>query len=192
MQRYSLFREFGGDEKGYIGCPGTGLKLHYTSDPELNPHGYPLLERGKVFLTCQGGGYELENLIPESFAANRARKDKPVRPENLDRYRPPKRSAVRNAKLAAIEGKLRQLADARKRVRAKRAGWDEPPEGLVTKYDILDPPAWRDEGLSEDLEGVLKIREYEGYSLSSICHIPPGKVYLVGGQEADPRTIVPL
>jgi hypothetical protein len=57
--------------------------MHWTDDPEQNPHGYPTFERGKIFTKAQGGGYQLPNLIPESFAANRARNDTPVRKENL-------------------------------------------------------------------------------------------------------------
>lgn len=83
IQRHNLFKEFGGSEKGYVVCPWTGLKMHWTDDPGQNPKGYPRFERGKIFLKCQGGGYKLSNLIPESFAANRARNDVPARKENL-------------------------------------------------------------------------------------------------------------
>jgi hypothetical protein len=76
-------------------CPWTGLKMHDTDDPELNPKGYPKFEQGKIFTAKQGGGYQLANLIPESFAANRARNDKPTRRENLGPV--PKRKATRNA-----------------------------------------------------------------------------------------------
>ena len=72
------------------------------------------------------------------------------------------------------------------RVTAKRSGWDEPPEGLVTKYDILDPPAWRDDGLSEDIAGVLQV-----ISVPASEYVPALIMYLVGGQEADPKTIRP-
>ena len=82
-QRENLFKEFGGAERGYVACPWTGLKLHWTDDPKLNPNGYPKFERGKIFTKKQGGGYQLHNLIPESFAANRGRNDKTVRKENL-------------------------------------------------------------------------------------------------------------
>lgn len=77
-----LFEEFGGNEKGYVVCPWTGLKMHYTDDPKLNPNGYPKFEQGKIFTAKQGGGYQMENLIPESFAANRSRNDTPTRQEN--------------------------------------------------------------------------------------------------------------
>jgi hypothetical protein len=72
------------------------------------------------------------------------------------------------------------------RVTAKRAGWDEPPGGLVTQFDILDPPAWRDDGLSEDIVGELQVIPVPA---SKFC--PAHTVYLVGCQEADPKTIRP-
>ncbi len=78
----SLFREFGGDERGYVVCPWTGLKMHWSNDPKDNPNGYPRFEQGKIFTACQGGRYKLANLIPESFEANRSRNDKRLRPEN--------------------------------------------------------------------------------------------------------------
>ena len=84
QQRRNLFKEFGGEEKGYVVCPWTGLKMHWTDDPQENPQGYPKFERGKIFVKCQGGGYQLANLIPESFAANRSRNDKRLRKENSD------------------------------------------------------------------------------------------------------------
>ena len=82
-QRENLFKEFGGAERGYVACPWTGIKMHWTDDPKLNPHGYPKFERGKIFTKRQGGGYQLHNLIPESYASNRARNNKPIRTENL-------------------------------------------------------------------------------------------------------------
>jgi hypothetical protein len=102
-----LFEEFGGKEKGYVVCPWTGLKMHYTDDPELNPKGYPKFEQGKIFTAKQGGGYQLANLIPESFAANRARNDKPTRRENLGPV--PKRKATRNAWCPTGPGEQLQL-----------------------------------------------------------------------------------
>jgi hypothetical protein len=83
-QRENLFAEWGGHEKGYVVCPWSGIKMHWTDDPKLNPNGYPKFERGKIFVKKQGGGYQLPNLIPESFKANRSRNDKPLRRENLD------------------------------------------------------------------------------------------------------------
>lgn len=82
-QRRNLFAEFGGKERGYVVCPWTGQKLHWTDDPKENPEGYPKFERGKIFGKRQGGGYQLHNLIPESYEANRRRQDKSLRPENL-------------------------------------------------------------------------------------------------------------
>jgi len=81
-QREALFNEFGGAKRGYVVCPWTGIKMHWTDDPAINPKGYPKFERGKIFVKAQGGGYQLENLIPESFAANRARNDQALRKEN--------------------------------------------------------------------------------------------------------------
>lgn len=83
-QRYNLFVEWGGKEKGYVACPWTGLKLHWSADPKDNPQGYPVLERGKIMVKCQGGGYQLANLLPESFTANRSRGDKRLRAENSE------------------------------------------------------------------------------------------------------------
>jgi hypothetical protein len=79
----NLFREFGGEERGYVVCHGTGIRLHWTTDPEENPHGYPKFEQGKIFTAVQGGGYQLPNLLPESFAYNRSRNDAALRTENL-------------------------------------------------------------------------------------------------------------
>jgi Phage portal protein, lambda family len=78
----NLFREFGGEERGYVVCHGTGIRLHWSDDPKENPHGYPKFEQGKIFTACQGGGYQMPNLLPESFAYNRSRNDKPLRGEN--------------------------------------------------------------------------------------------------------------
>lgn len=81
-QRENLFNEFGGDKRGYVPCHGCGLKLHHHDTGPLNPHGYARLERGKIFVKCQGGGYQLTNLLPECFGCNRTRNDKQVRREN--------------------------------------------------------------------------------------------------------------
>jgi hypothetical protein len=82
-QRENLFREFGGDKRGYAVCHGCGLKLHYADPGTLvNQRGYARLERGKIFVKCQGGGYQLANLLPECFGCNRHRGDYPVRIEN--------------------------------------------------------------------------------------------------------------
>jgi 8-oxo-dGTP pyrophosphatase MutT (NUDIX family) len=82
-QAFNLFKEFGGVKRGYIVDHQSGIKLHYTADPAINPNQYPLLERGKIFTKEQGGGYQLTNLIPESLPTNRARGSRPVRKENL-------------------------------------------------------------------------------------------------------------
>lgn len=90
-QRKNLYAEWGGDEKGYIVCPGTGLKMHWADpnykgkkyDPKAeNPNGYPAFERGKIFVKRQGGSYKLSNLVPESYELNRVRGNALVRPEN--------------------------------------------------------------------------------------------------------------
>jgi SPP1 gp7 family putative phage head morphogenesis protein len=82
-QRLNLFKEFGGEERGYVPCHGCGTKTHWADPGSAdNPHGYPRFERGKIFVKCQGGGYQLLNLLPECFACNRSRNDKMVRREN--------------------------------------------------------------------------------------------------------------
>lgn len=81
-QRQNLFKEFGGEERGYVVDAATGVKMHWTNDPEQNPNQYPLFERGRIFTENQGGGYQLPNLIPELYDSNRARGDKPIRKEN--------------------------------------------------------------------------------------------------------------
>lgn len=83
QQRYNLFLEFGGGKRGYVVDHATGVKMHWTDEPEYNQRGYPVFERGKIFIKKQGGGYQLHNLIPELFDTNRSRGDKTVRRENL-------------------------------------------------------------------------------------------------------------
>lgn len=78
-QRENLFKEFGGEKKGYVPCHGCGTKLHHSKD---NPDGYQQLERGKIFVKQQGGGYQLPNLLPECFGCNRSRNDTLLRFEN--------------------------------------------------------------------------------------------------------------
>jgi hypothetical protein len=82
------------------------------------------------------------------------------------------------------------------RVKAKRDGWDEPPEGVPiyldedpsVLLDYTDPPAWRDHGLPEDIEGELEISQTDPHEL-----YPNGLIlYHVDGQPVDPRTIKPL
>lgn len=82
-QRLNLFNEFGGEEHGYATCHSCGLKLHWADPGSAdNPHGYARLERGKIFVKCQGGGYQLPNLLPECFSCNRSRNDKMIREDN--------------------------------------------------------------------------------------------------------------
>lgn len=81
-QRENLFKEFDGEKNGYVACHGCGLKLHHADAGPANPHGYARLERGKIFTKCQGGGYQLPNLLPECFGCNRTRGDTAVRSEN--------------------------------------------------------------------------------------------------------------
>lgn len=84
QRRRNLFTEWGGDDRGYIACPWTGVKMHWSSDPAENPKGYVVFEQGKIFVARQGGGYQLPNLIPENPQWNASRNDKTVREENLD------------------------------------------------------------------------------------------------------------
>lgn len=81
QQRQNLFREFGGEKRGYCVCHGCGLKIHADED---NEGGFARLERGKIFTKKQGGGYQLPNLLPECFGCNRSRSDTPIRKENLE------------------------------------------------------------------------------------------------------------
>jgi SPP1 gp7 family putative phage head morphogenesis protein len=82
-QRLNLYNEFGGEQRGYVPCHSCGIKTHWA-DPGSpdNPHGYARFERGKIFVKCQGGGYQLANLLPECFGCNRSRNDKMIRAEN--------------------------------------------------------------------------------------------------------------
>lgn len=86
-QRQNLFKEWGGEKRGYIVCPWTGTKMHWSKDPKENPKGYETFERGKIFTKNQGGGYQLPNLVPESFEANRSRNDAILRKENTGKLR---------------------------------------------------------------------------------------------------------
>lgn len=83
-QRFNLFKEFGGEERGYVVCHGSGVKLHWSHDPAENPEGYPVLTRGKVFVKRQGGAYRLPNLLPEFLPYNQQRGDTPLREENTE------------------------------------------------------------------------------------------------------------
>lgn len=83
-QRRNLFKEFGGEEKGYVVCHGSGVKLHWSRDPKENPNGYPVLTRGKIFVKKQGGAYRLSNLLPEFLAYNQWRGADLLRQENAE------------------------------------------------------------------------------------------------------------
>jgi hypothetical protein len=83
-QRQNLFKEWGGNEKGYVVCPWSGICMHWSKDKKHNPEGHPVFERGKIFTKKQGGGYQLPNLLPESYEANRKRNKKTLRHENLE------------------------------------------------------------------------------------------------------------
>ena len=87
QRRIALFKEFGGEKKGYVVDYETGEKLHYSKDPKVNPKGYKVFEQGKIFIKHQGGGYSMPNLLPESYATNRSRNDFPIRKGNLDDYK---------------------------------------------------------------------------------------------------------
>jgi hypothetical protein len=100
--------------------------------------------------------------------------------------------------MAARKGRKQKRADPTyaklksligKRVRAKRAGWECPPEGQLNKYgtDILDPPAWRDDGLPEEVEGVLSMRRFKGSKF-----IDPYTAWSVANEPVDPDTVEPL
>jgi hypothetical protein len=78
-----VFEAHGGLEKGYVVCHGTGRKMHWTDDPEQNPHGYPKFEQGKIFVAAQGGDYRDANVLPEHPSYNRLRGNAPLRKENL-------------------------------------------------------------------------------------------------------------
>jgi len=69
-QSKEIFKEFGGEKKGYVVCHATGQKLHWAdkSDKENNPNGYEKFEKGKIFTARQGGGYQNSNILPESLA----------------------------------------------------------------------------------------------------------------------------
>lgn len=69
-------------------------------------------------------------------------------------------------------------------VRAKRLGWDVPPEGKATENDFIDPPAWRDDELPEDVEGELEAQEYAGDEV-----VGPRTWYAVDGVPVDPATV---
>lgn len=63
-------------------------------------------------------------------------------------------------------------------VRAKRAGWNEH----LTREQEFDLDSYEHD--TDDLEGELEIIDVPAFQ-----YLPAMKVYLVGGQEADPETI---
>lgn len=69
-------------------------------------------------------------------------------------------------------------------VRAKRLGWDDPPEGRVTDRDEFEPAAWRDEGLPAEVAGVLEVEDFAVAGETATA-------YRVGGAAVDPATIRP-
>ena len=68
-----LWEEWGGEERGYVVDPYTGKKLHWTTDPKVNPNGFEKFQTDKILTGVQGGGYHLDNLIPSSPVANQSR-----------------------------------------------------------------------------------------------------------------------
>lgn len=64
-------------------------------------------------------------------------------------------------------------------VRAKRLGWNETPQDLVTASDILDPYDFP----NDDLEGVYEQHYVSDYTVNNYVQ------HLVAGQPADPTTI---
>jgi GNAT superfamily N-acetyltransferase len=59
--RKRLFEAYGGDERGYVVSPFSGAKLHWTNDPELNPHGYEVMSRVRLDRRL---GFEDHNVVP--------------------------------------------------------------------------------------------------------------------------------
>jgi hypothetical protein len=69
-------------------------------------------------------------------------------------------------------------------VRAKRLGWDE----VLTPEQEFDMEPYAEKGYeSDDIEGELEVIEVD-----TIPGVPAFKSYLVGGHEADPKTIRPV
>ena len=64
--------------------------------------------------------------------------------------------------------------------KAKRLGWDEPNDGPVTKYDILDP---------YDCDDDVVVGELYIYAFPGSAYFKRGRRYMVNGQYADPKTI---
>ena len=71
-----------------------------------------------------------------------------------------------------------------KKVTAKRAGWDIPPQGVVKGNDILDPPPWRDDGLPEEVSGILASFRFPGSEFYNGY-----TSWQVDGESVDPKTV---
>ena len=82
LQR-KIWEEFGGHKRGFIVDAATGIKMHYSADPQENPNLYPVFTLGRIFTPFQGGGYDQTNIIPELLRSNQKRGRRTVRPENL-------------------------------------------------------------------------------------------------------------
>lgn len=178
--REYLFDKFYGKRYGYAVCHQCGRKVHWAADPVNNPRGYSLLERGKVFLSFQGGDFDLENLLPECLRCSRKRGDTLLRFENTEGFDPGDPDLIdfhdpdpdRAEQLATLINQV---------VIAKRLGYDGSLDG-PSQWDIYDPfdPADYDDNV--DLQGILTV----------VPTMPWGKPdvqYSVGGQFADPSTI---
>ena len=73
-----------------------------------------------------------------------------------------------------------------RRVRARQVGWEIPEDGMYTKLDFIDPPAWRDEGEPEVIEGVLTTRKgYMGKTVYCVKGVH-------GEKDVDPETVKPV
>lgn len=78
-RQLNLWREFGGDKRGYVIDHITGVRMHWTSDKKENPNGYPVFSQGKIYTGEQGGSYTNDNLLPELLQANQSRGSKPIK-----------------------------------------------------------------------------------------------------------------
>jgi hypothetical protein len=67
--------------------------------------------------------------------------------------------------------------------RAKRLGWDQP-NGLATDDDLLDPPAWMDDGLDPWVEGELSVQDFPADEM-----FRARRSYTINGQLIDPATL---
>jgi hypothetical protein len=74
-------------------------------------------------------------------------------------------------------------------VRAKRAGWDIPPEGKVTEHDIIEPPSWRDGPNDEWVEDAWVEGPLTILDVPASKYIRAHRAYWVGNAAVDPETI---